>query len=136
MDQASDYEEKIEANQSLTDVQKKQLAQIDDAMMSGQALLDKYNAKKMEGQTIVSTLRSNPENSDNRGHGSSLQGFDLNQFGDLADQLGGLLNNFGVIPGNGGFDSSWGTLNTDDWTTQVDGGYLKITGAILGPVVM
>lgn len=113
MDQASDYEEKIEANQSLTDVQKKQLAQIDDAMMSGQALLDKYNAKKLEGQTIAGIVRSNPENSDNRGHGSGLQGFDLNQFGDLAGQLGGLLNSFLYVPGQATQDvNNWSDLRS------------------------
>lgn len=124
MDQASDYEEKIEANQSLTDVQKKQLAQIDDAMMSGQALLDKYNAKKLEGQTIAGIVRSNHENSDNRGHGSGLQGFDLNQFGDLAGQLGGLLNSFLYVPGQATQDvNNWSDLRSaieDDNVTTIN----------------
>ncbi len=80
MNQATVLASKTNLNQNLTAEQKSQLQQIDEIVSSGQAL--------------TASLRSNPENSDNRGNGNSVNGQTLNvsRLSKMTHNLNGIMS--------------------------------------------
>ena len=85
MDQATVLANKTNLNKNLTTEQKSQLQQIDEIVSSGQAL--------------TASLRSNPENSDNRGNGNSVNGQTLNvsRLSKMTHNLNGLMTRVSAI---------------------------------------
>ena len=85
MDQATVLANKTNLNKNLTVEQKSQLQQIDEIVSSGQAL--------------TASLRSNPENSDNRGNGNSVNGQTLNvsRLSKMTHNLNGLMTRVSAI---------------------------------------
>ena len=96
MDQATVLANKTNLNKNLTTEQKSQLQQIDEIVSSGQAL--------------TASLRSNPENSDNRGNGNSVNGQTLNvsRLSKMTHNLNGLLQSLAYVP-------SQATQNVSTW---------------------
>lgn len=110
MNQATVLANKTNLNKNLTAEQKGQLQQIDEIVSSGQAVVDRYNTQKMEGQALTASLGNNPENSDNRGNGNAAntQTLDVSRLSKITHNLNGLLQSLAYVPGQA-------TQNVSTW---------------------